>query len=141
MSVRMNVPGACVATCVAIFICFVGAFLWAVQHGDDRLDFYDSCKVGKAFPEEFQADAIVKYGQYSILYSWGYTPFSETAVTPTEIHDLHELPFVYDAMQFMIAPDGRLVAKAWCGETIHVLTEDGAVKGSSLDLLKNWGVK
>ncbi len=81
-------------------------------------------------------DATVDFRGYSIMYYFGRFPgISKRGEVPEKVVSLRELPWYYDAIQLMISPAGRLVAKGWCGEATHVETEEGPIKGSDLSVL------
>ncbi len=122
-----------------IMVVAVGAALSLLAYfGPKRAYFYEGANVGEPFsPDGWEPHGRVKWRHCTVWYYFGWKPFAQTVPLPKEVNELSELPFAYDARQFLVAPDGRLLAKGWCGETTLVITVSGVFEGSDLSILKN----
>lgn len=121
---------------IAIIVALVaGVLLTVYWRGNARYHFYESVNVGVPFTSTQKPDGFVNYKTYRILYFWGISPFATRKALPEEVSTLSDLPFVYDAIQIVLDVEGRVVAKAWCGETTTIQTIKGSFKGSSLHQL------
>lgn len=49
-----------------------------------------------------------------------------------EVSSLKDLPSTYCAIEVMLAPDGRIVAKTHCGEELSIHTIKSSYKGACL---------
>lgn len=130
---KTDVVGLCF---LGILLCFVILAFLAHQKGVNRLRFYENSTIGCDFTAASEkADGIVRIGDKRVCYFFGRRSTSKKGTLPSQVNTYADLPWFYDAMQFMIDSDNVLVARGWCGETTQIETRKGSLNGSSLDKL------
>ncbi len=127
---------------LAVFLCGAGALFFLYHQGQERLAFYQNTHVGDDVGVHLKrADGVVQIAGKRVFYFFGRGPFSHRAELPDRVNSFRDLPWLFDAMQFLVDENNILHAKGWCGETGHIETRHGNMKGSSLDLLEQDGEK
>jgi hypothetical protein len=87
---------------------------------------------------------MCKYAQCKIIYYFSGGPFSDERKVliypekyPKDVTEIQQIPFIYDALQILIGPDGKVRAIAWNGENAIIHTYEGNVKGSDITKIPN----
>lgn len=87
-------------------------------------------------------DYVCQAGDLKVVYFFSHRFLSGKRVFrdhperfPKAVTEKKQIPDVYDAIQLLVGPEGRIRAVTWNGETLHIRTASGELPGSNVSEL------